>query len=70
MNAWTRDRDVELLHAADVAAVIRWIILVTFFLVLTALVVLAAVKGHDDRCERLRDQPARYEQLCGTAVGR
>ncbi len=65
MTPWTPDRDVELLHAADVAAVIRVVVGVAFLLVLTALVLLAAVKGHEDRCERLRDQPDRYEQLCG-----
>ncbi len=67
MNAWTPDRDVELLHATDVAAVIRAAIGVAFFVVLAALVVLAAVKGHEDRCERLRDEYARYEQLCGAS---
>ncbi len=68
MRIWTPDRDVELLHATDVAAVIRVVVFVAFLLVLAALVLLAAVEGHEDRCERLRDQPARYEQLCG-AVG-
>ncbi len=65
MNAWTPHRDVELLHAVDIAAVIRVVVGIAFLAVLTALVVLAAVKGHEDRCERLRDQPARYSQLCG-----
>ncbi len=70
MTPWTPDRDVELLHAADVAAVIRVIVLVAFLLVLGALVGFAAAKGHEDRCERLRDEPARYEQLCGVEVPR
>ncbi len=65
MNAWTPDRDVGLLHAVDVVAAIRVVVFFAFAFVLTALVVLAAVKGHEDRCERLRDQPSRYEQLCG-----
>ncbi len=67
MNPWTPDRDVELLHAADIAAVIRAVTLVAFVLMLTALVVVAAVKGHEDRCKRLSDQPARYERLCGAS---
>ncbi len=65
MSAWTPDRDVDLLYAVDVAAVIRVVVFVAFLAVLTALFGLAVVKGHEDRCERLLDQPARYEQLCG-----
>ncbi len=65
MTPWTPDRDVELLHATDVAAVIRVVVGIAFVVVLTALVLLAAVKGQENRCERLRDHPARYEQLCG-----
>ncbi len=57
-------RDVKLLHAVDVVAAIRVVVGIAFLLVLTALVLLAAVQGHADRCERLRDQPARYAQLC------
>ncbi len=64
MNAWTPDRDVELLHAADVAAVIRVVVGLAFFAVLAALVALAAVQGHENRCERLRDEPSRWQQLC------
>ncbi len=64
MNVWTTSRDVELLRAADVCAVIRVVVGIAFFLVLVALLVLAAVQGHEDRCDRLRDQPARYEHLC------
>ncbi len=58
-------RDIYLLRAADVCAVIRVIIGITFLAVLAALVLLAALQGHEDRCERLRDEPARYAQLCG-----
>ncbi len=65
MNTWTPDRDADLLHAADVAAVIRVVVGLVFLLVLAALILLAAVQGHENRCERLRDEPARYEQLCG-----
>ncbi len=65
VRTWTPDRDVGLLHAVDVAAGVRVVVGIAFLAVLTALVLLAAVKGHEDRCERLRDQPARYEQLCG-----
>ncbi len=69
MRTWTPDRDLELLHAADVAAALRVGIGLAFLLVLVALVVFAAVEGHENRCERLRDQPVRYEQLCETGVG-
>ncbi len=65
MTPWTPNRDVELLHAADVAAVIRVVIGLAFLLVLSALVLLAAVQGHEDRCERLLDEPSRYGELCG-----
>ncbi len=65
MTSWTPDRDAGLLHATDVVALIRGAVGVAFFLVLAGLVVLAALKGHEDRCERLRDEPVRYEQLCG-----
>ncbi len=67
VRTWTIDRDVDLLHAVDVVAAIRVVVGVVFLLVLVALVGLAADKGHEDRCERLRDQSVRYEQLCGAS---
>ncbi len=59
-----RNRDVVMLHAVDVAAGIRVVVGITFLLVITALVLLAAVQGHENRCERLRDEPDRWQQIC------
>ncbi len=55
---WTPQREAHLEQVVDLLKAV-----VTVF-VLVFLLYLAATHGEDQRCERLKQEPARWEQIC------